>query len=383
MKRRASFWLAGYFLIISAALGIIAVKTIQVDPFFHYHKPRTDQYFYRLNNQRSQNNGISRHFDYTGLITGTSMTENFRTSEAETLWGGTFIKIPFSGGSYRELNDSIAAALRYNPGLKTVIRGLDPAKFMDDKDTMRSDLGQYPTYLYDEDIFNDVQYIFNRDVVFSRVYPMVRDNDASGFVPGITSFDRYSNWAKDYTYGRNTLFPDGITYEKPGEPVHITAEETERTRQNIEQNVVSLARSHPDVSFCYFFPPYSAQWWKAQVEQGTIYRHMEAARIVIEEILKCPNIQLFSFSTRFDITTDLNNYKDSTHYGEWINSLMLQHMHDGQYRLTADNYESHLRDVLEFYRAYDFTRMNDQPDYEDDFHIASLFAVETYGTADQ
>ena len=28
-------------------------------------------------------------------------------------------------------------------------------------------------------------------------------------------------------------------------------------------------------------------------------------------------------------------------------------------------------------------RMNDQPDYEDDFHIASLFAEETYGSAHQ
>ena len=157
-----------------------------------------------------------RHFDYTGLITVTSMTENFRTSEAETLWGETFIKISFSGGSYKELNDSIAAALRYNPGLKTVIRGLGPAKFMDEKNSMRSDPGRYPTYLYDDDFFNDVQYIFNRDAVFSRVYPMVRDNDASGFVPGITSFDRYSNWAKDYTYGRSTLFPDGSLMKNPG-----------------------------------------------------------------------------------------------------------------------------------------------------------------------
>lgn len=120
-----------------------------------------------------------------------------------------------------------------------------------------------------------------------------------------------------------------------------------------------------------------------EVEQGTIYIHMEAALIVIKAILKCPNIQLFSFSTRFDITTDLNNGKDSTPYGEWFNSLILRHMHDGQYRLTADSYEAHLRDVLEFYRAYDFTRMNDQPAYEDDFHIASLFAEKTYGSAHQ
>ena len=134
-------------------------------------KYTTNEYFYILKNQRSQNNGIIKWFDYTGLITGTSMTENFKTSEAEALWGGTFIKVPFSGGSNKEINDNIEVALRYNPNLSIVIRGLDLTRFMDEKDAMRTDLGKYPTYLYDDDIFNDVQYVFNRDVFFFQSVP--------------------------------------------------------------------------------------------------------------------------------------------------------------------------------------------------------------------
>ena len=83
MRRRPVFWLTGYFLLIFVALGLIATKTIDIDPFFHYHKPKTNEYFYILNNQRSQNDGIIKRFDYTGLITGTSMTENIKASEAE------------------------------------------------------------------------------------------------------------------------------------------------------------------------------------------------------------------------------------------------------------------------------------------------------------
>ena len=372
MRRRPMLWLAGYFLLVFVALGLIATKTIYVDPFFHYHKPRTNEYFYILKNQRSQNNGIIKWFDYTGLITGTSMTENFKTSEAEALWGGTFIKVPFSGGSNKEINDNIEVALRYNPNLSIVIRGLDLTRFMDEKDAMRTDLGKYPTYLYDDDIFNDVQYVFNRDVFFSRVYPMIKAKNDPDFAAGITTFDQYSNWMSKYQFGKNTLFPDGITAEEVWEPIHITEAEAKTTRENIEQNIVSLAYKYPNVVFNCFISPYSAQWWKESLENGTIYRQIEAAEIAAEEMLRCPNIHLFSINNRFDLTTDLNNYKDSIHYGEWINSLMLRYMHDDQYLLTTENYKEHFDEILQFYTTYDYTQMNDQPDYEDDYYAASL-----------
>ena len=73
-------WVIGYLIIVIAALAAAATTVIATDPFFHFHAPNTDAYFYPLNNQRSQNDGISRNFEYEGLITGTSMTENLMSS---------------------------------------------------------------------------------------------------------------------------------------------------------------------------------------------------------------------------------------------------------------------------------------------------------------
>ena len=372
MKRKAGIWLIGWLLLICAALGLVAVKTVQVDPFFHFHKPNTAGYYYPLDNERSQNDGIVKHFDYTGLIAGTSMTENFKTSEAEELWGGVFVKVPFSGGTFREINDNIDMALRYNPKLKVVVRGLDMMKLTDDKDEIRLDLGEYPTYLYDDNAFNDVRYIFNRDVVFSRVYTMTKENGEPGFTPGITSFDRYANWMGRYTFGKDTLFPDGVGDFRPGEPVHLTEAQAEQTRENILQNVVATAREHPDVTFYYFIPPYSAQWWMEQLKAGTVYKQVEAERIAIEEILPCENIRLYSFNCLYELTTDLNHYKDHLHYGDWVNSMMLRWMHEDLYRLTTDNYEDYLEEELRFYTTYDYMQLNEQPDYEDDSRAAML-----------
>ena len=369
----------GFILLTVVALGLIAANIIHIDPFFHYHKPDTDKYFYSLNNQRSQNDGIVKHFDYTGLITGTSMAENFSNSEAENLWGCSFVKVPYSGGTYKEINGMIETALQYNPDLKYVIRGLDMDMFFVDKDRMRTDLGEYPTYLYDDDLLNDVHYLFNRDVFFSRVYPMMKARTETGFTPGITSFDQYSNWMNGKKFGKNVLFPNGVTFKKAANQDHITGKQTITVQKNVVQNVAVLASYYPDVTFYYFFPPYSAQWWKSLVENGTIYRQIEAERRMIETILERRNIKLFSFNNRFDITTDLNNYKDSIHYGEWINSLMLQCMHDEQYMLTKDNYEAYLEEELQFYTSYDYSLINNQPDYENDLYAAVLLTNEING----
>ena len=380
MKTKSKIWIAGYFILVAGALGIAGGWVVKVDPFFHYHKPNTAKYFYTLDNQRNLNDGIIKHFDYDALITGTSMTENFRTTEMNSVFGVNSIKVPFAGGTYKEINDNLAKALACNPGLTTVVRGLDMEYFFDHKDRIRDDLGEYPTYLYDDNIFNDIEYVFNRDIIFRRVYSMLKENDMPGFVPGVSSFDNYSYWMGGYSFGGNTVRSFQTVFEEPGTPVHMTEEERQTIHENIEQNVVSLAREYPDTTFYYFFTPYSAAWWEARVADGTIYKQIEAEEYIIEQILECENIKLYSFNNRTDITTDLNNYKDLTHYGVWINSLILKWMQDGQYILTKENYADYLAQELSFYTSYDYSLLQGQTDYENDYFAEALLRKELAGT---
>lgn len=366
MKRKPVLWLAGYMLIVCILLGFTAAKTIGIDPYFHYHKPKTEEYSYALNNERCQNDGIVRHFDYSGLIAGSSMAENFKTSDAESLWGGTFVKVAFSGATYREISENLAAALKSNAGLKTVIRAVDMSGFALHKDAMKYDLSQYPVYLYDDDPLNDVRYLFNRDVVFARLYPMMKAKSSKDFTAGITRFDRYANWMRGQHFGKNAVVPDGITAPETDRVVHLPEATAEKIRGNITQNITAQAEQYPDVEFYCFFTPYSAVWWRNQVDKGTVYQQIEMEELVIGEMLKCPNIRLFSFNCFYDLTTNLNHYKDYAHYGEWVNTYILQCMHDGRGLITAENYEDYLEEELQFYTDYDYTQLNDQEDYDDD-----------------
>ena len=78
-------WFKIFIIEIGFVFVIIAACNIIIDPFFHYHKPLSGL-FYVLDNQRYQNNGIVRHFDYNAIITGSSMTENFKTSEFNNIF---------------------------------------------------------------------------------------------------------------------------------------------------------------------------------------------------------------------------------------------------------------------------------------------------------
>ena len=349
-------------MIAAAALllCIAAITVYRVDPYFHYHKPQTDKYYYELNNQRSQNDGIIRHFDYDAVITGTSMTENFRTTEAEKLFGSSFIKVSYSGGTYKEINDCIEKALKEQPGLKIVVRGLDMVRFFDAKDLMRPDLGNYPDYLYDEDLFNDIEYLLNRDVLFGIVREMIKESKEEGFEPGITSFDEYSRWQDDYVFGKASVFPNGVHVEEAPVFTHLTEEEKTVIRENVEANITETADEHPDVEFYYFYSPYSIGWWNDIRNDGTLLKQLEAEAYITELIVSHKNIHLFSFNNRTDITTDLENYKDIHHYSDKISSLILEWMSKDEYRLTEENYKAYLKEERDFYTAFDYSSLLDQ-----------------------
>lgn len=368
----ARHWVIGWLLIVSMMLIMIVGVVVYVDPYFHYHKPHTSQFYYTLNNQRSQNDGIVKHFDYNALVTGTSMTENFKCTEVDELFGVNSIKVSYSGGTYKETGDNLRRALIHNSDLKLVIRGLHSEYFVNAADSMRDELGSYPTYLYDDNLFNDVYYVFNKDVIFARIYEMMR-GWLKGDEPGITSFDEYSRWSDyDYSFGINAVSKDGVSYSGAGFPVHLSEEERNTVYDNITQNVTSLAEEYPDVEFYYFITPLSILNWKKYVEDGTIYRQIEAEEYVIELMLQYDNIKLFSLNLCENVITDINNYKDEDHYGEWVNSYILQCMSDGRYQLTKDNYQEYIMNEYDLLIHYDYAGLNDQVDYEDDKKAAII-----------
>ena len=183
-------WLSKCIGSIIGAVVLMFVLCFVFDPYFHFHKPFSFVR-YRLYDERYTNDGISRHFDYDAIVTGTSMAQNFKTSEMDQLFGTRAVKETFSGAGYQELSQNLERALSRNQNLQTVIWTIDYNGFIREKDWDQYD--GYPTYLYDDDPWNDTQYVFNKSIFYHGILPDIMKTILR---QPSTSMDEYSSWDK-------------------------------------------------------------------------------------------------------------------------------------------------------------------------------------------
>ena len=346
MKRWCITFSISFISLLLAGGGL----TIIIDPYFHYHKPLPGL-SYRIYDERYQNDGILKHFDYNAIITGTSMTENFKTSEFDELFSVKSVKVSFSGASYREINENLERAIYANADIKYIIRGLDYDSFFKEADLMRYD--SYPTYLYDDNPFNDVEYFFNKTILHDATYRNVVEYTKEGGIT--TSFDDYVNWNSYAEFGKEEIMKEYTRKDKveKSQVKHLNPD-------NIKQNVIALAKENNQIQFYCFFTPYSIIYWDKLNQGGLLENQLIMEKEAIELLLPYKNIHLFSFFDAFDIITDLDNYKDPGHYSEDINSYILKCMSEGRHELTDDNYEDYCKKVWDFYTTYDYDGLFEQ-----------------------
>ncbi|MCR4694129.1 MAG: hypothetical protein K5773_02260 [Pseudobutyrivibrio sp.] len=338
---------------VSLCLMIILASAVAiVDPFFHYHRP-LGFLQYNMYSVRYQNDGIVRNFDYDALITGTSITQNFATSQLDELFGTTSVKVPYSGGFFSEIDELVRQAIDHNPDLKMVFRGLDFSRIVGEDIPGNDEAFVRPTYLYNENPFDDVLYLLNKDVLIDGVI-----GDIKYTLEGnkTQTFDEYVSWAGMYDFGKEAMDRE---YDRP-EPVPAdqvrlyTASQREEVLENVRTNVIATAKENPHITFYYFIPPYSIYYYDKQNRLGTLEEYLDIYHDAMAEMAQVENIRLYSFLDMYDVVTNLDNYRDNSHYGQWINALMLEEMKNDNHRITSENLPGYYKEVKDFYMSYDY-----------------------------
>lgn len=330
-------------------LCLFALPTIIIDPYFHYHAPVSGMQ-YILNHERYQNDGITKHFEYDALVTGTSMTENFKTSQVDTLFKTDAVKVPFYNATYKEINDNITVATEYNDSLRLVIRALDgTALINDDKDKMGYDV--YPAYLYDRNPCNDVNYVLNKEIFFGSTMEDMVFTKQGGVT---TTFDDYAYWGDKRTFERESVIAGYERPEKEDTQILFDGAIENMIYENVKQNVIDLIEENPQIDFYLFFPPYSICWWDSLDRSGKLQLYLDAEKMTMEMLLRQENVHLFAFETDFEMICDLDDYSDYVHYSAKRNEYILECMKTGEHRITMDNYEEYCESVENYYKSYDY-----------------------------
>lgn len=343
-------WLIFYFLFLLFIFILVGIITIFVDPYFHYHKPYTNLFFYELNadTERYVNDGITRLFDYDAVITGTSMTENFHATEFNELFNCHSIKVPYRGASFFETCENLKKGYR-DHNIKYVLRSLDENFNIGSNE--KTGYLNWPEYLYNESVVDDIKYIVNIDVLkeILKIFPNCLKRKT-----GIISFDDYANWANDYPYGKEQVLKGRLSYKAPNKIHDFTKEDVQRIQENVQKNILDIANSHPETTFYYFFPPYSIAHWGTRYEEGLLLKKLKERAFLIRILVQYDNIRLFSFSEQKNWILNLDNYIEETHYNAQINSAMLKLMKEDKFRITKDNVEEYIKSEEDFFMNFDY-----------------------------
>ena len=353
-------WFVLFASLAVLALAVVAGLTAFVDPYFLFHKP-IPGISYQLDNERYQNYGIARTFDYDAVIVGTSMSENFKPSEFDALFGVHSVKIPFSGGSHREVEELLSFAFAHNKKIKAVVRNIDLFRAFDGKDDRDYPLESYPGYLYDDNPLNDVSYLLNFEIFMKGTFvDLMRTLRGK---PSVT-LDEYMNWNSFYPYG-----PAGVQAHYARNMVEytgngdITEEEYARIRENFEENVIEVAKAHPETTFYLYVSPYSIYFWDYVNEMGELDRYLKAQEYILSLLLDQENIRLFAFYDEAQVVTDPYNYRDVAHHHEDVNSQILAWIAEGHDEITKNNYEEYCKSVRTFYHEYDYDALFEADGY--------------------
>ena len=329
---KAKKWLIFTVSMLLAALVLMGGLTVFIDPYFHYHAP-IKGLAYELSDSRQRyiNDGISKHFEYDAMLTGTSMMENSRVSTFEELFGVTAVKVPYEGSSMKETDQNLRRAIAENPELKLVFRSLDYFIIILEKDEQLYPEELYPYYLYDENPFNDLSYVFNKTVLLENTLPtLIRTLRGEDMTP----FDQYSLMPADL-FGIDA--PSSFAPPKP-EGRFATMEQLEKTAGNIIQNVCQTALDNPNIDFYYVISPYSLVYWNRMREDGTVDEHLDVEQKAAELLVDLENVHLFSFYDCPEIIGALDLYMDECHYNADVLDMIFEYMARGEHRLTEENY---------------------------------------------
>ncbi len=335
-----SLWGRLTLALLVCALTLIVALVVLVDPFEIYHKATA--FIPPIDNgtQSYSNAGIAKSYDYDSVIIGSSMTENFRPSQLDAALGRRFVKLCINGGSAFNHKQMMEMAFSTHE-IRTVLYGLDLDSLSFFYTAPKTEM---PTYLYDDDLFNDVQYWFNQSILARYISKCLRTLGQSD----PDQRDTMYTWGDTYAFGADAVFRDVTlrTDEVEQTPLEAHPSLSQQFRLNVEHNIIPYIEAHPDTQFIFFFPPYSLVHWYTFYAEGRLHDNLMQKQAVFERLCAYDNVRFYDFQAKLDWILNLDHYIDPMHYGAHINAQIVDLIAQDQCRVTSVDQIKASADVL-------------------------------------
>ena len=346
-KMQPKRWLAGFLGIFLAGLAGCMALVIWVDPFFQYHKPLA-WFPYLVDNQVNQNPGLAKHMDYDGILIGSSMTASFNTDWFEELMGMRTQKLSYNGSYPKDLSNIMQLVFdAKGDQVKAVYMAVDQSTFSADTEETKFPVTDY---LYDDNVFNDVPYLLNKDVLLDYILrPLADRKDASDWA------ELYKPWWTDEYYNKaNVLMYYEAAEEKQEEEALAADYFKDAVEENLQKNILPYIEAHPETEFYIFYPPYSILFWNDVTREKELEAVIGRLEYMTERLLNYENVHVFNFLGKEDIICNLNNYADYMHYHKNVCRYITECFATGENELHPENYGQAFDEIRTLAMSYNY-----------------------------
>ena len=269
--------------LLIAGLFACVLTVYFVDPFEQYHESS----ILPLYDQESYNNpGIAKNYDYNAVILGTSMVEMSNPSVIDECFGVRSVKLPMRGSHTAQMGWQLEHVFRAKEKrgetLDLAILAVDAYSLMGPVD----DDEEIIDYLWNDDLLDDIKYLFNRDVLLVKVPRMLKNIGK----PTDTKRDDMYKWT-DIVFAAKSVYDSiSITEQKS-----LTDPEyrIERSTENLKRHIRAHALAHPETTFKIYMPPYSAGYWYVMGKEGLMEQQFRSRARVCELLLDLPNVEIY------------------------------------------------------------------------------------------
>lgn len=342
MRAKRAFWhLIGY---VTAGMALVALFVFLIDPFYHYHKAWFGLPVI-LENAVYQTSGPARNFEYDSVIVGTSMTENFHASWFDETHGWNTLKLSYSGARTDDLKAILGQIFMREKSPENIV--LDVNTYQLTVDPCSAYVTR-PEYLYDSSFITDVSYLYNQDVLLAcmdRIWAKLQKKESN--------LDTAYTWEDEEVFGKEKTLESEKKVRSEMSESHISMEICDA---NLE-NITTFIAEHPETNFYVFYPPYSMLYWEREMLRGDLEEVMAIFQRSIERLMEYENVKIYYFQNQKEIISDLENYRDATHYRPEYNKYICECFQTKENLLTTENYEKTLQEMYEYVLNFDYDAM--------------------------
>ena len=339
-------WFVSLISITMILVILVGALQFYLDPLLQYGNER-GPLTYRKYDELYCNPGIAKNYDYNAVLLGSSIVENTDVNELNDLFSCKSIKVPYAGGT--SYNHKKILQVCYDSGhqVDKVFWALDEFALTTGVNTSRWPL---PEYLYDDDRINDLSYVINLDILY--FYTLFDIKQTIGHQKDTMMME--GTWGDDESIYCKENALASVSYPKRQHENKGDYYFESELSDNLEFNILPMIEEHPETEFNFFMVPYSILFWYLSKSEGTLEPNMHNIRIALSRLLEFDNVKVHFFQDDEGVITNLDLYKDYTHYKPAINSWMLREMKEENYLLTKETFYQRLDDFSEYLNTFDY-----------------------------